>query len=59
MCVTIVTRELRPKAEKEEASKSSISKVPTKCMQCKQLLDDPELRMFPGPPEDAVSNTSS
>ena len=53
--IDVTSRELRPKVEKEETSQSSLSKIPTKCLQCKQLLDDPDLRMFPGPPEDAVS----
>ena len=29
--------------------------VPSKCHECKQLLDDPDLRLFPGDPDEAVS----
>lgn len=27
---------------------------PPRCVQCRQLLDDPDLKMFPGDPCDAV-----
>jgi len=32
--------------------------VPQRCVQCRQLLDDPDLRMFPGDPCEAVSHNS-
>ena len=39
------------------ATESTFTKavVPLKCTECKQLLDDPDLKMFIGDPEDAVS----
>ncbi|XP_052224566.1 DNA (cytosine-5)-methyltransferase 1-like isoform X2 [Dreissena polymorpha] len=45
-------REMRPKSE--DSTSASVQKIPTKCQQCKQLLNDPDLRTFAGPPEDAV-----
>ena len=54
-------RSLRPRPEKvEEAIKAVDSPKPekappTKCRECKQLLDDPDLKIFQGDPADAVS----
>ena len=55
----ILCRELRPRPEKvaEEIKVEGKTepKIPTKCRECKQLLDNPDLKMFIGDPEDAVS----
>ena len=32
---------------------------PARCKECRQLLDDPDLKIFPGDPEDAVSKICS
>ena len=53
-------RELRPRPEKPEPEIKEATPVqekapPTKCRECRQLLDDPDLKMYPGDPQDSVS----
>ena len=48
-------------SRKSESVKIETSAVvskapPMKCRECKQLLDDPDLLMFPGDADDAVSS---
>ena len=33
----------------------AVKAVPMKCMECRQLLDDPELKLYPGDSSEAVS----
>ena len=54
----LYSRELRRRPEediKTETSGSAKEKAPpVKCRDCKQLLDDPDLKMFAGDSADAV-----
>ena len=59
-------RELRPRPEKAEepspekpaaaevVKETSEKMIPARCKECRQLLDDPDLQMFQGDPEDSV-----
>ncbi|XP_064649332.1 DNA (cytosine-5)-methyltransferase PliMCI-like isoform X1 [Lineus longissimus] len=49
-------RDLRPRPEKEDETTAvkMVKDVPIKCNQCRQLLDDPDLKLFPGDSEEAV-----
>ena len=53
-------RTLRPRPDKPEEETKAVSSPkpekapPTKCRECKQLLDDPDLKIFQGDPADAV-----
>nr|CAD43078.1 DNA methyltransferase 1b [Paracentrotus lividus] len=44
------SRDLRHKANQETAENKQ---PPLRCKECRQLLDDPDLKIFPGDPEDA------
>nr|Q27746.1 RecName: Full=DNA (cytosine-5)-methyltransferase PliMCI; AltName: Full=DNA methyltransferase PliMCI; Short=DNA MTase PliMCI; Short=M.PliMCI; AltName: Full=Dnmt1; AltName: Full=MCMT [Paracentrotus lividus]CAA90563.1 DNA (cytosine-5-)-methyltransferase [Paracentrotus lividus] len=44
------SRDLRHKANHETAESKQ---PPLRCKECRQLLDDPDLKIFPGDPEDA------
>jgi hypothetical protein len=49
-------RDLRPRAEKDEKKpEKTVKHQPLKCNQCRQILDDPDLKLFPGDSEEAVS----
>ena len=50
----------KPKEEGEEAkvavkTESKEKLIPVRCRECRAILDDPDLLMFPGDPDDAVS----
>ncbi len=56
-----MTRTLRDRPEKPEVIKnakketgSKLKEEPQRCNQCRQMMDDPDLKMFIGDPEDAV-----
>ncbi|XP_006821784.1 uncharacterized protein LOC102808540 [Saccoglossus kowalevskii] len=44
-------KDLRPKTENDEISAVA---PPVRCTECRQLLDDPDLKTFPGDPDDSV-----
>ena len=57
-CFCRLLRTRNVQEEKEEDDKiSAVTKdkqPPVKCRECRQLLDDPDLKLFPGDPIDAV-----
>jgi len=40
--------------QSSSATTSQKASPPPRCNQCRQLLDDPDFRLFPGDPHDAV-----
>ncbi len=59
--ILIAPRNLRERPEKVEVKKdpkkeigAKLKEEPQRCNQCRQMMDDPDLKVFIGDPEDAV-----